>query len=247
MKYSLIIFSFLLGFAGLSAASAANDIGEGYADTTFKELSQTMLLLGGLDIKDPKVADEYARLAYCGLYRQNFKNDFEWEKIRSQIIARVLEKKEYYRILYETTGVFNLGRYDSESHAFPFSPDTAMVNVGSIVLLSRLDYMPYCGLNGPSAVFSSDVRLTLSQPLTVSSLKFPQEGAEKLLARMAAMDNQDRQLYGRIRFRLTDARAVFDRWGRIQRSELQGDITAVDFFLDGEMTKPAGGVVPAAK
>jgi hypothetical protein len=246
MKYSLIIFAFLLGFAGLSAASAANDIGEGYAATNFKELSQTMLLMGGLDINIPQVVDEYARLTYCGLYQQTFKNDFEWNKIRSQIVTRVLDKKEYYRVLYETTGVFKLGRYDSESRSFPFTPDSAMMNVGSMVLFSEAGYRSYCGLDGQSPVFSPNISLNLNQPLTVSSLKLPQEEAEKLLARLAAMNNQDRQLYGRIRFRVTEAPGNTILFGQVQRTVLRGDITAVDFFLDSEMTKPVG-VVPIAK
>ncbi|MCE9507638.1 MAG: DUF4852 domain-containing protein [Alphaproteobacteria bacterium] len=247
MKYSLITFSFLFGFIGLSAASAANDIGEGYAATNFKELSQTMLLMGGLDINIPKVADEYARLTYCGLYQQTFKNDFEWNKIRSQIVARVLDKKEYYRVLYETSGIFKLGRYDTEEQYFPLSPDTAMANVGSMSLFSSDLYRPYCGLDSRgSAVFSSNITLVLNQPLTVNKIKFPQAEAENLLARMAATGNADRQLYGRIRFRITEAPGNTVLFGRVQSTVLRGDITAVDFFLDSEMTKPVASV-PIAK
>jgi hypothetical protein len=241
MKYSLIIFSFLLGFSGLPAASAANDIGEGYAAANFKELSQTILLMGGLDIKNPKVADEYLRLSYCGLYQKNFKNDFEWGKIRSDITTRVLEKREYYRVLYETMGLFKLDRYDTEDQSFPLSPDTAMVNVGSMELFTNVLYRPYCGLDGRgSAVFSPNITLVLNQPLTVRKFKIPQAEAEKLLARMAAMNNQDRQFYGRIRFRITGAPGNVVSFGQVQRTPLQGDITAVDFFLDSDMTKPLG-------
>lgn len=238
MKYSLIVFAFLLGLVGSSPASAAGGkIGEGYAPATFKELSQTLLMMGGLDIKDPKVVDEYAKLAYCTLYQKNFRDDFEWNKNRSAITARVLEKKEYYRISYETAGVFNLDRYDSASQSFPFTAGTAMVNVGSIALLASSVYRPFCGMEGTSAFFAPDVVLLPNKPLTVSGLRFPEAEAQKILAKMAETGNTDRQLYGRIRFRVTDAKMIFDRRGRAQRSELRGDITAVDFFLDADMTQ----------
>ena len=240
MRYGLVIFSFLLGFAGWSAALAAadNDIGEGYASPTFKELSQTVVLLGGVDINKTKVADEYGRLVYCGEYQENFKNDFEWSKIRNQIVSRVLEKKEYFRVLYEITAIFKLGRYDSRSKSFPLSPDTAMVNVGSMLIFSGKDYKLYCGIGYGSPAFPSNITMVLDPPLTLKGFKFPEDGAEKLIARMLEKENSGRQIYGRIRLRITDVLKPVT----IESAKLRGAITAIDLFLDEDMTQLVSSV-----
>jgi hypothetical protein len=242
VKYALVIFSFLFSFAVLPAAFAAKDIGEGYAKPTFKELTQTVVMLGGLDISNPKVSDEYIRLVYCDQYRKNFKNDLAWSNVKKQAVSRILEKKEYFRVLYETIGIFKLGRYDADKHFFPLSPDTALVKVGSMILFSEADYKTYCDLGKTQPFFSPNVDLLLTRPLTLNKFDFPIDEVEPLMARLAEAKNTERQLYGRIRFRVIDSPGVVFLYGQAQRMELRGEVTAIDFFLNSDMTKLVASV-----
>lgn len=241
MKHALIICFFLASFAGLPARAAVEpNVGEGYAVPTFKEMYQTIILMRGMNINDQQVVDEYARLTRCPLYREHYKNDVAWNRIGKEIVARVLERKESARVLYETFGVFQLERYDFQGQYFPLTPKTAMTNVGTIVLLSSKDFEPYCRSNNPSPLLPPNVNLLLNQPLTINKVRVPPETVEKILARMDKAGNPERYVYGRIRFLVTDAPGLVFTNKKATRSELLGRVTAVDFFLDREMTKPLG-------
>lgn len=244
MKHSLLILSFFLAFLpglfALSPAFAAKDTGEGYAAPTFRDLSQMIVMMGGVDITVPKNADEYGRLFYCDVYQKKFKDDIEWNKIRSQIISRVQEKREYFHVLYESAFPFELGRYDFDTKSFPLTPETAMVNVGSIALFTVNEYTRYCGLVEIPLSFPPNITLLLNQPLTVDRFKIPVDKVEKFLMRMAEMKNTKRQIYGRLRFRVIEAPGPVVVGDEVVRSEIFGEVMSVDFFLDADLTKPLG-------
>ncbi len=244
------VFAFL-GMLALSivasnpspAAVVGGDKGESFALPTFRELSQMLIMMGGLDIQNPKVADEYAKLMYCGLYYDKYKNDFEWNKIRQQIINRVGSKKEYYRIQYQMSGTLYLDRYNFETQDFPLGKNSAMVRVGSMVLyegggtagedpkVRRL-----CHDLTPSAIFPGYYTFVLNQPLTIDRLKLPVDEAKSLLDRMTQQKNNDRRLYVRIRVRVMGIdRTTGSR--NVTGVFLKGEVTNVDIFLDYDMTK----------
>ena len=245
MKRGLIIlFVFFTLVVPVQGAFAGLKVSEGYASVNFKELGQTIVGIGILDIRDPDVADDYARLVHCSLYRKNYANDVEWNKIRDQIIFDVMEKREYYRVMYEVYGVFKLGRYDFDRQFFPFARnkvgrDTAMRNVGYIELFSNKGYIPYCGRTNISKIFLPNIGLRPNHNVTVKGFGVPVEKVEGILARMEKAKNVDRLVYGRIRVRITEPLPVISKHFKI---EMKGDVVSVDFFLDREMAKPIGGV-----
>lgn len=241
IKYGLATLSFLLCFAAATLVLAADDEGgEGYAPVTYRDFSHTMAMLGGADMDNTDVADDYAKILHCNLYQKNYKNDLEWHKIRNQIVAHVKDRKDYYRVLYETTSPFRLGRYDVEGQFFPLSPDTAIVNVGSLSLLTVNEAEATCGFRKPSNAFPWNMNLVLEKPLTLNTFKLPMNEVEKMLVRMTKIKNMERTLYGRIRFRVTGAKGLVYFKERVIRSELRGEITGIDFFLDRAMTQPIG-------
>jgi hypothetical protein len=233
-------YSILLSFAALVfsiPAFAQLDIGEGYVRPTYRELVQTAVMLDAFDIKTPQVTDEYARLMYCNLYKKEYVNDVGWSKIRQKIVSRAAEKKEYYRVLYETTGIFELERYNFTTQSFPLSKKTTLKNVGSILLITTLDVKPYCNIE--EFFFPTTISLQLNRPLTIDRLPLPPAEVESLLARIEETQDKRRLIYGRIRVRITDAPVASSRDTRMF---LNGDVRHVDFFIDPEMTKPIGGV-----
>ncbi len=249
MKRNLFLLSFLAALAVAQPARAAQqDVGEGYARPTFKEMIQTIVMLGGIDITDTKMADQYIRLVYCDAYKKNFKDDLAWDKLRKQVTARVQEKKEYYRLYFETVGTFTLGRYDTDKGVFPITTDTALNNIGSMTVLTDRDYTPYCdSANDKTPFFSPFVNLVLERPLTLNRIPYAADKVAPLLARMAeAKNDETKQVYGRIRFRVTDAPkpAVITTGSKHTpiREELRGEVLAIDFFIDPEMTKPLASV-----
>lgn len=244
MKRILYTFALLsmLTLSSLTAhaqSSETGDMGEGYAYPSFKEISQTLIMLGGLDINKQEIADEYARLVYCPLYEEKYSNDFDWNNIRRQIVSRVLEKKEIYRVQYEFYSVINLDRYDFEAQVFPLTEKSVMNNVGRMGLLDNGSFQPFCGVNMSiaSMYFPAIVRLILHQPLNLTVIKMPMDEAELMLKKMAEQKIENRRLFIRFRFKAVGT-PIFNKTtgGRNLSVDLFGNMKAIDLFLDKEMT-----------
>jgi hypothetical protein len=243
------VFALLAAFV-LSAASqqayattaVSGESGEAFASPTFRELSQMLVMMDGIDINDPAVADDYAKLLYCGLYKDKFKNDFEWNKVRQQLINRVVSKKDYYRTQFELAGSINLDRYNFETQDFPLTPATEMVRVGSMILYDvtnepdpRLRVL--CRDESVTRVFPGHYLFVLAQPLTFDRLKLPMEEAKALLERMNSTKNKDRRLFVRFRLRITGIDKVLKTRAENVQVMLKGEMTNIDIFHDAELTK----------
>lgn len=247
----IAVFAFLVLFAQQGVA-AKNDgtIGEAYAVPTYKEISQTLLMLGGVDVNDPKVMEDYAKMVYCGLYKEKFKNDFEWNKVRGLIASRALEKKEMFRTHYEIRGTMKLDRYNFEGQYFPFTKDTEVVNVGSMVLTEREDLIPFCGVTNPSKRFPVMTFLDLNQPLNLTSLKMPMDEAEKFLTKLADLNVKDRIIYVRFRFKImevTEVTKAFYPQDEFTQARFLARMNQIDFFFDRDLTKWISGVTLKSK
>jgi hypothetical protein len=242
-----IIFAFLAMFSVLAAGGAfaattpvIGETGESFAIPTFREIAQMIVMMDGVDIKNPKVADDYAKLMFCGLYREKFKNDFEWDKVRQQIINRVQSKKDYYRQQYELAGSFNLDRYNFDTQDFPLTPKTAMSRVGSMILYDASvepKIRILCKDDAFTKVFPAVYLFVLEQPLTFDRLKLPVDEAKALLERMNVMKNRDRRLYVRFRIHVTGIESVRGTKSENNIASIRGDITDIDIFHDAAMTK----------
>lgn len=215
--------------------------GESFAAPNFRELALTSLMLEAFDSTKNETIDEYAKLMYCPLYRENFKSDFAWNNVRQELGRKLQGKREYFRTHYEIAGVVYLGRYSFETQDFPFVKDTALVNVGSLTLLNTMqrgdrDVALLCDDTEGSKFFPTVYLFGLQQPLTLDRLKMPLADAEKLLARMDGMNNKERALYIRFRVRLLGAGVLVERRAR-KNLLLRGELAAVDLFYDREMSK----------
>lgn len=209
--------------------------GEAYAAPTSKDLLQTLVMLKGEDFTDTVKVDDYARLMYCKLYKEKFSSDFEWNTIRAQIIDRIKLKKEYYRRLYEISGVIYLGRYNFETQDFPLVKQSSLFNVSSLIMLQDTLISNGCSADYKNS-FPTQYVAKLKQPLTVDRLKVPLDDAEKLLDKMDKSKNMDRRMYIRFRVRLNSL-IVDPRLSA--KGAMEGNFTAdlvgIDVFYDKDM------------
>lgn len=215
------------------------EIGEAYAVPTYKEIIQTTLLMGGYDISATEVTDEYAKVMYCDLYKENYKNDFQWNSLRRQIISRVQEKKEYYRVQYEIHSSAKLGRYDFDGQFFPLVDEDRLLSIGSMIVHDKADAKPFCQDTQLSVVFPFRVLLKLPEPFTFDKVKMPMDEAEHLLKQFENMRDPSRMLYARLRFKVMDVlpEKNIDRAVSGRDIVFMGKLKEVAVFLDKDMTQ----------
>ncbi len=229
----------------MAVAGKPRSEGESYAVPSYEELAQTTLLLGGMDINENAVADEYARILYCKLYKENYRDDFSWNNVRRDLVTRILSKRETFRTQYEILGTVELGRYNFEAQEFPFVEGTALTNVGVMnILEAKTGAM--CGQGGQGSIFPEVTNLVLSKPLTFEKYKIPMDEAEKLLDTMKLLKIGDRRLYIRFRFKVQSVARVPRKGeggsGASPSIDLNGVIESVDLFFDREATQPVAKI-----
>ena len=236
-----VFFGFLLTMAMPAQAVTPN---EGYAMPTFRELSQSLAIMGGLDIQKDDVFDEYAQIMYCDLYKDKYLNDFEWNKIRSKVRSRTQEKKDYYRVLYEVTAPVILGRYDFEQQSYPLIDGSALDNVGVIVIYDDPQFRYSCiGTQNFLKIFPKVYYLSLDKSLTLNRLPMPLDEAQKLLEALDSVEIKTnvstgetavaRRAYLRFRFRILGAIDASNQ----MKALFRGVIESIDFFADQAATK----------
>lgn len=223
------------------AAPQVGEIVEGYARPDYRDLIQTVVVLGGLDIENATVADEYARLIECAAYRKYHADDFSWNGVRQSVIERVRGKKENYRIHYEYAGLVKLDRYDFTKQMFPLTAETRFNNVGRMDVITSAAARRYlCHIaneDKKDPYFPLTVGLTLGAPLDLKGFPMPPERAEALLAKLKARNVVDRSIFVRFRFRVIDQpKIIRDKKNVITRAELVGNIEFIDFYLDPDLT-----------
>lgn len=246
MKRILLSFFLLVTLLSHQAGAVApeKDIGEAYAKPSYKELAQTLVLMNGLDINKPEVVEEYAKMFYCDLYQEKFSSDFEWNKLKQQIISRVLEKKDMFRLQYEIADSVKFERYDFEGQFFPLDRESKLENVGALMVLDEKGFEPYCNQTDYQTVLPSVIYIQLTQPLNVEHIRMPMDEAEKFLGALESMKVKDRTVYIRFRVKIVEVASVsagkYFRREITERADFLGKVTQIDFFYDREMTKWIG-------
>ena len=241
------VFCFALLVAATSAARAGLEAGEAYVFPSFEELMQTGIMLGALDANDTETLNEYIRLMYCDLYKENYKDDFTWSNVRKQIYAKIDSKNEYYRTLYQIIGRINLEPYDFRLGGFTLTARTQFKNVGYLSMFSVNNAKPYCDMGvidnmrrDFDRLLPRDVNVVLNHPFTFTFIKMTESEAEDLIARMQRRYNSDRELFVRIRLRIVGPPPGGSEEALSVRNRLNmlGSLVGVDVFMDREMTQP---------
>jgi hypothetical protein len=244
-----LLAAVLLGWPGPASAQAptappTEQIVEGYARPDYRELVQTMVVLGAYDVAKPQVANEYAKLMECASYKKFYRDDFSWNEVRSKVVQRVQSRKEPYRVYYEYPAVIRLGNYNFQTQTFPLTNGTKFVNVGRMdVVTPEGADAAICRTGDDEAddrskpFFPTTIGMELGEPLSLTQLSIPSDRAEALLAKLQARGVTDRSLYARFRFRAIDQpKLLADRFGQTWRGDMRGRLQAVDIFLDRELT-----------
>jgi len=146
----------MLGFALLAAARPAGRVHRGGRGPTsippFAELTQTTLLLGGIDIhENPGARRLHQAHVLRPSTRKNYKDDFAWHDIEKQILSRVTTRKEYFRSLFQVGGRGHARQTTtSPTSSSPLTPRTLVQETsGYMVLLSEEHFKPYCVFSDP--------------------------------------------------------------------------------------------------
>ncbi len=224
--------------------SLQDNIIEGYAAPDYREMIQTIIVLGTYDINKTDVLDEYTKLIECSAYKKLYTDDFAWNEVRKKVQQRVLNQKESYRIFYEYSGLIRLDEYNFSGQHFPLTRQTRFDNVGNMEVITTQMSNPVQCRTGDrehdktlKPFFPTVIGLQLNTPLSMTRINMTPERAEALLTKLKARGVTDRSVFVRFRFRVVDQpRLVKNSKGEAWRADLVGHLEKIDFFLDRDLT-----------
>ncbi len=250
-KNKLIIILSIVWSLIVTPSLAEVIVGEGYADPSFRELYQTMVGMGGIDVNNPLLLTEYIKLTECELFEKYYKNDIKWNDISREIYSNIVDRKENYRVMYEFTERLALDRYNFDKEYFDIKSRSQMKNVGTILLSTHSDFQSYCYAHDDDTRFTSNIVLLLSTPLNITRLTVPVDRVEPFLRTVDKLkvsprdeeDGDNKYIYTRVRFRVLDTPGLYfddkePEKFQAYRAEIRGAIKAIDFFYDQDFTKP---------
>jgi hypothetical protein len=240
------IIIFLLSLT-LASSALAEDTSP-YIKPDWYKFVQIMVSQKAMTLDDDDIlTDEFAMIARCDSYVENYKNEFEWRKIRADIIKTLHQQtvQPIDHILYET--VLQLDRYDFDKKRFRFAEKSRVDNVNAFLTElnpgyrcddHELHYMP------------DKFRMVLSKPVTIPGIPMSPEAGEALITQMEITKNINRTVWAVFKARITNVIPVirFLRYGKDGKATayyLQGtrqpnpvvmdvELDSADFYADPE-------------
>lgn len=237
MRFSAIgIFAFMFTMIFFSApAQAQETIGRGYSVADYRSLVQTYLGFynGGNPTSD--MIDDYAKLSYCKLYKQHFKDDFKWASIQEDLKESFHANHADTHYHYEVGGDIQIDRYDFERKSFPIQDEYQLRNVGKIAIYSPESYFRFCDETGFPEYLPSKFVLSTSKPLNITEVKVPEDKARQIIDHIKIREGE-RVIFIRFRMEFLDYKTE-KLQDKTITTQFHGNITGIDFFLDPQMTQ----------
>lgn len=237
MRFSAIgIFAFMFTMIFFSLpAQAQETIGRGYSVADYRSLVQTYLGFynGGNPTSD--MIDDYAKLTYCKLYKQHFRDDFEWAVIQKDLKESFHSSHNETNYHYEVGGDIQIDRYDFERKSFPIQEKYQLHNVGKISIYSPDSYFSFCGETGFPKYLPSTFMLSSSKPLNIKEIPVSESKARRIIDHINVREGE-RVVFIRFRMEFLDYK-IEKLQSKTLVAHVHGNVTAVDFFLDPQLTQ----------
>ena len=176
MKNKILIL-LLLVFSVLPFAAKATDFTSDkilYAPTTADNLAKSYWKLNNLDPENTNYLDQYLMITECDMFKSFYKNDIEWNKIRTAAKSMVIANIESFPTRFEFIQPILIDRYDSESSTFSLMKDSQLIGVKQLQISGNIQAEYSCVDNNKDKydanVFPLNAVLTLSRPLNFTAV-----------------------------------------------------------------------------
>jgi hypothetical protein len=171
-----------------------------FAKPMMDNIIKTLIRMKAVDINRDEIVDLYARVTDCNTYLNNYKNDFEWEKIRTKLREDIRNNVQKFPVAYAYETMVKLGRYDFSRKLYPFVGDGGEINVNTFTMV--VNDKNFCS-NEKSSWLPTFYKLVLDKPIKLPGLYLSEEDGRDLMTRMEAAKNLTHLVYMRVNVRIT--------------------------------------------
>ena len=167
-----------------------------------QSLSQSFVRLNGVDLTDPGMIDEFARVNYCPVFAKYYRDEFRWRHARKAIRQLINRNLESYPEHFVVNGRLPLGRYDFSEHAFILPPENRLDRVGRFTL--KFPWPDGCFPAKATQIIPMEYTISLDNPVTLSKIPVATMFAEFVSREMDRRENFTRSAYISFLIRIND-------------------------------------------
>lgn len=183
----------LLAFVPPAAAQ------EDYVKPSLSNLVKTLVRFGALDIRKDKVIDTFGRITECKIFKDHYRDDFRWQKVRAALRESIKENIATYPVGYAYDAPLQLDRYDFKTGQYRFTKKTAQANANVFTIDAKAeDFCVDLGYTG----LPYSYKFILDNPVKLEGLPISAEEGNVLLQRMVKSENVNRIVYARFNIRV---------------------------------------------
>lgn len=216
--------------------------GSEYVTPNMQNLSKLYWRLGIFNPQDKTAIDNYLIINECDVYRNFFKDDFEWANVRKATQQMMAEQAATFPNQFKILVPIDLGRYDAARGGFDLVTKTAFVNSRRVQVTGGGSNFTGCGQKTDLPGYPSSVVLILNKPFTFNFIKVDEHVAQAFLLRKryntTPLPRELRSLgfqrpaYARMRVTFVRYQGTIDEMGGRKSAILYGTLDGIDVFED---------------
>lgn len=220
-----------------SGQSMSREPREGFVGANMLDLAQTTISLSVDTIDDDKMIDDFAELVYCPLYKENYQNDFGWQKIRQKIRNEIAYRNIPFHRNYQFVVPVRFQRYNFQGQYFPLEDKSKVRGISMIPIYTFLGDTQAisCVRRGASAYFPLRYQAKLTRNFSMDRIKIAAPDADAYLKRLDAR-KFERIAFMRVRIRILDKNGYYGEGGLGRVAIFNAQLEGVDFFEDPQLT-----------
>ena len=230
---------FLSAMPLASAKSQTAEPNPLYSSTDLKQLAKAYLTFGRLDVEKDSIIDQYLMISECGLYKEFFSNDIEWNKIRTATRDYIKTYASSFPRRFEFTQPIYLDRYDFKTGSFNLAANSIQSSVTRMIISGNTVGAYPCLSTGNyvESDFPVNAVVTLSRPFNFSAVKTDQSVAEeylKYIENSKADNMQGRPAYIRYRLKISQYSGSV-KMGNTYYGNFFGELESISVFGDKDL------------
>lgn len=213
-----------------------------YLEATVENISKLYWRKNALKIENDKAVDNFLLINECHIYEKFYKDDFEWQRVRSAARDMLKETKDRWPYKFKMIVPIDLGRYDMMRKGFPLINKTAFKDLRRVEIGGNSENASVCGHYREIEYYPRNLILILNKPFSYEFVQLDEHIAQAFIIRQKYNKieiprelrdkSYDRLAFARMRISFTDYQGTTVGRDNFPLGIMFGRLDGIDIFED---------------
>ena len=213
-----------------------------YVEANLENISKLYWKKDVLKTDNNKAIDNFLLINECDIYEKFYKDDFEWQRVRSAAKDMLEENKDSFSHKFKMVVPIDLGRYDMLRKGFPLINKTAFKDLRRVEIGGNSNNKSVCGNSRALEFYPKNLILILNKPFSYEFVDLDEHVAQAFIIRQKynkmdipkELQNKsfDRLAFARIRITFSDYQGTTRGRDNFPLAIMFGKLDGIDIFED---------------